>query len=658
MSWRTQVLSAFPQGAYPLTVADDPDGLLLDEGVAAELDARGYAVLSYGDLDPFAFRAVYERDHRAWDADDQPAPLVVRAPPAGPFGVPFDVLDRGRPVRLGLDDVFPTLHYGTLRTLPSTALDALAHVAPDRPAGERETVTLALRHVYDADPTSVRAPEDLLRVLLRLHYRGTRLPDVLAQSFADAVRPRFRPWPLDRIVTDRAAFLAFLQERWPLFVDAKLGSAVPASGPAEPRDGDFRVPGPAYLPLDHEDVRVYVDNLFLEGFLDPIESGARPEDAGWMAAGLVTDPERDRTRRTAHLLETLGARLPDPDAPHTGWTRYAPLWGELVALHATSPADPDRTAAFDALAAALDGRFEGWVRSRYNALRTQPPLPPAMLHHVPASLAHRIGASGRAALVVLDGLAFSQWSAIAPAVEDQLDADVLVDGVFAWLPSVTPVSRQALFSGQSPHYFANTITRTDRDGVGWTQFWTGRGMPTTAARYLNVVGDAPDLAAVREAAEDHRVRALGVVVRKTDQIVHGATLGVQSAVNEAGQWARSGWLSGALALLLDTGFDVVITSDHGHVESAGAGRPQSGVAASERGERARVYDTGAARDADAAAVPGSLAWTPAGLPPAFETLFAPRRSAFVQAGARIVGHGGPSLEELVVPLVTVRKTAP
>ena len=667
LGWRGRILDPFPAAAYPLTLVDDPDGVLLEEGVSAELDDRGYTLLNLADADPIGFRLAYEARHRPWDAESAVQPLVVRTPPGRPDAVPYDLVTRGRTLRLGLDEVFPSLHYGTLKALPLSVLDALAHAAPDArhtQFGERETATLVLRHVYDADPASVRQPEELLRVLLRLHYRGLQLPAPLADRFVEAVRQNgpFDAWPLEQIVSSRASFLAFLQERWPLFVAAKLGGAQATGEIAEHRDEDFELPGPAFLPLDHEDVRVYVDNFFLEGFLEPIDPPGPVDNAGWMVAGLHVDPYRDRARRLAHLLGALSEQLPDADAPHTAWVEYAPRWGELAALLTEEADRPESREDASALASRVDERFTEWTLARYNALRTQPPLPPAMLHHVPPALAHRretAGADGRVALVLLDGLAFAQWAVIAPVLSCQLgDAHRLdTSAVFAWLPTLTPVSRQAVFSGQAPYAFAKTIRRTDRDAAGWESFWSGRGLPAHATDYLNVEGDPADLAAIRTATEDHRVRALGLVVRKVDKIVHGATLGARTTTSEARQWAETGWLADALQVLLGAGFEVVLTSDHGNVESVGVGRPSSGVVATDRGERVRIYDSPEAREPDAKAFPDAVAWTPAGLPQDVVPLFAPPRSAFVTEGDHLVSHGGISLEEVIVPLITIR-TAP
>jgi len=76
VSWREDILSNFPPNANRLTLAADPDGVLMEEGVAAELKRRSYETLKYAD-DPIAFRYAYERDCRSrWVSGEEPCVIA------------------------------------------------------------------------------------------------------------------------------------------------------------------------------------------------------------------------------------------------------------------------------------------------------------------------------------------------------------------------------------------------------------------------------------------------------------------------------------------------------------------------------------------------------------------------------------------------------
>jgi hypothetical protein len=102
---------------------------------------------------------------------------------------------------------------------------------------------------------------------------------------------------------------------------------------------------------------------------------------------------------------------------------------------------------------------------------------------------------------------------------------------------------------------------------------------------------------------------------------------------------------------MSTGFEVLISSDHGNVEAVGMGVPKEGVLSDTRGQRCRIYPEEILRQMSLAENAGSQAWEHTGLPENLHALLSPYGQAFVHRGARIVCHGGASLEEVVVPFV-------
>jgi len=132
-------------------------------------------------------------------------------------------------------------------------------------------------------------------------------------------------------------------------------------------------------------------------------------------------------------------------------------------------------------------------------------------------------------------------------------------------------------------------------------------------------------------------------------------MGTAGMHNQVGQWAKQQYLSAIIDLLLDHGFRVYLTSDHGNIEAAGCGRPAEGAVADLRGERVRVYPDAAFRNKMKERFPTALEWDSVGLPENYHPLFAPSRQAFVQEKQRIVSHGGISIEEIIVPLIQIER---
>jgi hypothetical protein len=140
-------------------------------------------------------------------------------------------------------------------------------------------------------------------------------------------------------------------------------------------------------------------------------------------------------------------------------------------------------------------------------------------------------------------------------------------------------------------------------------------------------------------------------VDKVDKIMHGMQLGSAGMHNQIKQWCEKGFLCALVGNLLDYGYEVWLTADHGNIQCDGKGRPSEGVIAETRGERVRVYPTPELRAQVAGAFPFAHEWQPVGLPSNYFPLIAGGRDAFVNPGNSIVGHGGVAIEEVIVPLV-------
>ena len=665
--WRDRILHSFTPGAARLTLAADPDGLLLEAALHEALRRRGFEIVTFDD--PAAFRFDHESRFRSRGdrGDAGGREIVVWTGRQDLSTLPYDLLQAGRRLSFGLGDLFPAFSHPVVAALDRSDLDAL-HRAQERHKpgrlGDDATKDFALRHVFDVAPELVRNPSDLLRVLLRRHYRGQLLPRLLDDRLARLLRQggAFASWPLEAILPDRDVFFAFLQERWPPFLD-RLAGAPPASvfRDAEGKYG-LKIGGPADLPFDHDDVRVYIDNLFIEGMLRPVshDSGAALRGE-WAAVGIRIDPDADRLRRLGGLVETAAATIPGAEANHRDWFAFAWRWAELRALlsETAAAARADMDGRIAGLRAEVDRAFIAWVERRYAGLHNQPPVPPVMVHHLPRWLARRLADDPRrkAALVVVDGLALDQWLALRDVLAERCPRLRFREGAaFAWVPTLTSVSRQAIFAGAPPLHFPASVRTTGKEAALWARFWADQGLAAREAAYARGLGGGA-LDGVRALLSRPGLRALGLVVDTVDKIMHGMALGAAGMRNQVRQWAGEGFMAGLLDLLLDGGFAVFLTSDHGNVEAEGCGRPSEGAIADVRGERARLYADPALRSRVKARFPDAVEWPALGLPEDCLALLAPGRSAFVREGERIVGHGGVSLEEVVVPVVEIERAA-
>ncbi|MBC2732799.1 MAG: BREX-3 system phosphatase PglZ [Desulfobacteraceae bacterium] len=664
MTWREKILSEFTPNVARLTLVADPDGLLLEEGVLAGIRERGFELIPFEDH--VAFRYAYESKFRSlWDQGEQTDLVVVLRSAASDLGcLPYDLLQAGRRLSFNLGEIFPNLSYPIVTALDRGDLDALYEAQKRHTSGvlgNNDTKDFILLHVFEIVPKLIRQPSDLMRTLLRRHYREQRVPALLDERFMQVMRQQgdFDDWPIETIIPDREAFFAFLQERWPIFLN-RSASQDSKSVNENKQPFGFEYPGPPDLPFDHDDIRVYIDNLFVEGLLEAVpHDRAESLSETWLAIGIRTDEQADRTRRVDGLLDTLAVDIPNEDRRHDDWFRFAKTWAELQALALESNAVLPELARqkMEALQAQIDAALVPWLTKRYAGLVNLPPAPPVMLHHIPRFLSRHVNEARhhKAAFVLVDGLALDQWIVIRKEITKQrVNYRFRENAVFAWIPTITSVSRQAAFAGKPPIYFPNSIRTTDKEPALWTQFWVDQGLTQQEVAYAKGLGNGT-LESVEEIVAQPKTRVVGLVVDKVDKIMHGMELGAAGMHNQVRQWAAGPFLMQLFDLLLENGFHVYLSSDHGNIEASGCGRPTEGAVADLRGERARIYPDPLLRRQVKKRCPDALEWPPIGLPENYLPLLAPPRKAFVRKTESLVGHGGASLEELIVPLVQIER---
>lgn len=188
------------------------------------------------------------------------------------------------------------------------------------------------------------------------------------------------------------------------------------------------------------------------------------------------------------------------------------------------------------------------------------------------------------------------------------------------------------------------------------QFWADQGCMPNEVIYLKGLGEGSLERAV-EMLSHPKVRIAGLVVDKVDKIMHGMELGTAGMHNQVRQWSLQAYLHTLLDLLLDQGFRVYLTSDHGNIEAEGCGRPSEGVLADLRGERVRINSDQILRGKMREHFSDALEWAPIGLPEDYLPLLAPARKAFVQEKQLDRVSRRRLDEEIIVPLVEITRNS-
>ena len=653
-NWQKKILDQLDSRLGNSFIADDPDCLLAEENLQKALLDQSFNLYFFED--PLELRYFLEEQVSSGGS----CLISVDTDTYELNSLPFDILSQSNKVAVSLGDCFPDLSYSVLKSLAAEELNVLDAALGEYTPGQlndNASSDFVLRHVFKLAPEVIQTSSDLLKSLLGLHYRDIDLPDILKARLIELLlkRKQFSDWPLRDIVSDKGCFFEFLQQHWYGYI-AELVESL-EKGIKEPK-AVYEVNGSSadkvVLPFGHDDVRVYIDNLFLEGYLQPVEIEDPDKLTGhWCLVGVLQDPEKELKKRVSGLIQLCEESLPSREDRHQQWFQFAYRWAELSSVFHLNKPD-FAVESYAQLQSEVDQRFSDWLLSKYAGLHNHPPMPPVMLHHAPRFMARELrdGHSEKVALILIDGLSVDQWITVRNQLD--LDEDVSETAVFAWVPTVTSVSRQALFSGKAPYQFASSIQTTSTEPKAWSQFWQDHGLNRQQIFYEKGLG-TDDVTSLSERLSDRRLKTVGLIINTVDDMMHGMQLGAAGMHNQVSLWAKNGYLEKLINSLLDDGFSIHITSDHGNVEAIGAGKVKEGAIAESRGERARVYETEILRDSITYGCAEAIAWPPIGLPTDYWPTVMKGRKAFVAKDEKIVGHGGISLEEVIVPYITISR---
>ena len=659
-SWRNTILKNFAPKVAKLTLVADPDCLLTEEKLAMALRQSGFDIIEFND--PIEFRYVYESKYRSiWDRGEHIDLIVIlRQQDSKLADLPFDLLQVGRKLSFSLGDLFPNMSYPIIEQLDRSLLDALfdaqEKTSTDR-MGDNPTKDFILRHVFKVSTELISKDVDLLRFLLRLHYGNLTVPTKLTERLVEVLDNggKFKDWSLSQIIPDAEQFFAFIQERWPIFLE-HLGHSNQVKV-ATSIDYGLKIEGPVTLPFEHQDIRVYIDNLFVEGKLTPVD-GPKIEKKSWISSGIKSSNSDDKYLRISRLFQLIDTAELSKESRHTEWISFAQRWAELSALIHTKKSHADHKQRYEEAGQKWNDLFADWLAVHYASLMSISTTNPAMLHHVARHMARSIEApkNNKLAMLVIDGLSLDQWVTVRSILQKQNGNLVLRESAtFAWIPTITSVSRQTLFSGALPYSFPSSINSTNSEEKLWKQFWQDQGISKLDTVYKRTLGDGDALNDMEGLIHPTQTKVVGLVVDTVDKIMHGMQLGAAGMHSQIDQWCELGYLSSLLDYLNNHGFEIWITSDHGNIESIGKGRLSEGAIASSRGKRVRIYPTKELRSQFSTNAAFAREWQSSGLPENYYPLVATGNGAFESEGNSCISHGGVAIEEVIVPLIKVEK---
>lgn len=290
---------------------------------------------------------------------------------------------------------------------------------------------------------------------------------------------------------------------------------------------------------------------------------------------------------------------------------------------------------------AVDSSFRSWTKAHYAGLASTADIEqPVMLHHIPDFIRRH---SSKPAVIVIDGMNYVDWQIIR---EHFADAPwrVKATSAFSFLPSVTSIARQSLFSGKIPAQNAKAFSLIDEEKQ-WRQYWSENGLRDDEVYFAKT--DTPIIPG--------KAKVVGIVVNFVDDLMHRQLQGTQGMAVDIKIWLQSGVLCNMIENLMTAGFDVYLTADHGHTEAIGKGRfTKPGLLTEDASRRAVIYkDFAGAEELDKFNV---FEYVGTYMPKTYRYFLFSNGECIGDHDSQYITHGSDSIEELLVPFVRIGET--
>lgn len=322
--------------------------------------------------------------------------------------------------------------------------------------------------------------------------------------------------------------------------------------------------------------------------------------------------------------------LISPDSSYRTWFRVAELKADIDLMAAKAGVSFDTS--------ELNRFFCTYAMMNFGKLSSEiAPDTPVLVSKVMDFIHER---SDKFVLIVMDGMSEFDWGILKQSFTD---IPYEQKAAFAMIPSTTSVSRQCLLSGKYPSQLMEPWKQSKEK----TEF-------TECAMKLGFKDNQIGYARGYEAEFGSFVKCGAVIVLDIDNLVHAQYQGRIGMLNDDTVLTKQKKLIGTVERFLQQGYDVYISSDHGNAPSVGLGRLMgAGLEVETKSHKMVVLKDFADKNSLIEKY-GLLDYPKYYLPKEYDYLICNVGESLDIKGEEVMTHGGISLDEVVVPFISIR----
>ena len=568
--------------------------------------------------------------------------------------IPFDILVQIEPIDFIPSDLFPGLNPVFLTDLPARwyakLIDDRGQTGTKSHLSPEQTIQNILRICLSVEFPDKPRLVDFLNLIVNLILQQECLPASIINYF---VAMEISTWLADALSKNEHA-LASLQTVWDNYGETFQSPISIAEKGLPPETLEI-------IPILDTDMQIK------DGFtklcevhqLSPIQL---PLDHLPLPHWLTQDIHFQINVKDylANELDRIELDMPTDSAGFDQWGEFAKNWAAWRVQQLKFWQDAQIFQQhYEDVHDLIQKRFFLWLRDSFNSYIRYPYLPkPSCVHHVLPYLANRYPPNSRnpLAIVIMDGMAWEDWLILEQSLQPTLvDFHYDTIPILAFLPTLTSISRQALLSAQLPHQFPTSWQNTHMERKFWVSFWRASGLGSGEIGYVRGLGKQPNVSLSEEIFSLLQVPNLSVaaiIVNGIDDLLHSSSLTDATFQGDILSWANQICFRAFLEAILQKFSTVVITSDHGHITGKGIGKLPYEHLTIEDSLRVGIF-TPPLADHTLDQIEQGVAWSGYGLPDELMAVFPKRNGIFASPKTVRVSHGGPALEEVVIPLTII-----
>ena len=584
----------------------DKDGIFFHSEVQTEAQEVGFKLIFIEDA--YKFRISFELNHNL----NGRILYITNCT----FPVLPDIIREVKTITVSFRDFFPLFDSNALSGLSFSILSTLSGYKIYDSLGYNDTIKFILENIYNLDFDAIKSgnsKERLLNALITVYLEKESVNKPITDFLLKQTEPFFPE--LYETGLSKKSILDFVKIKWQNWVNENE------------EEIDFNE---FYLTKT-------IGHLFIKGLIQQLMVTKDKYDALPVKVGVYYDINQSRRDELKSIVEYLSNLIPNIEDKPQEWFEIIQVISRAK-LMTFDCEDKELLHQFKNTEIRINERFQLFVELSYNSLTTRsgikhPFLVTRILEYI------RYQTNKRKALIVIDGLSYWQWLMISEAFQSSSQV-IEQKASFAFIPTITAWSRQAIFKGELPDLNENN-SKEQRD---FESYWKSLGYKDHEIGYYRMGVNSP-----ADESEVTGKSILGIVINDLDDIMHGTLMGDEQLYLSTKQWMDSGLLVNMVVKLKQEGFKVFLTTDHGNIEAEGIKslKMNEKFGALSRSKRHIRFSNETLKN-DFLSRNSNLPLGIDGL-----SVYLKNNSAFEPENKRLVTHGGSHFWEVIIPFIEI-----